>query len=118
MHCLTCAEYSTRTRLENNTNFSRNLSSIHHLIKLRPPPHIHQNLRQLQIDTVGIVTLLGANFIRKSLGKLVYLPFEYFPLLAGQVFADNTITDPVPGFTLYIITEGTMAAELSAWFTH
>jgi hypothetical protein len=69
-----------------------------------------------KIDALGIVTLLGADAIRKSIGRLVYSQFEYFLLLAGHIFADNSVAEPVPGFILYNITEGIMATGLSAWF--
>lgn len=70
-----------------------------------------------KIDALGIVTLLGADAVRKALGRLVHSPFEYFPLLAGHIFADNSVADPTPGFILYNITDGIMATDLSAWFT-
>ncbi|KAF2655682.1 hypothetical protein K491DRAFT_598372 [Lophiostoma macrostomum CBS 122681] len=70
-----------------------------------------------KIDALGLVTLLGTDAVRKCLGRLVYSPFENFPLLAGHIFAGNTIADPIPGFILYNITEGIMATDLSAWFT-
>ena len=71
----------------------------------------------LKIDALGLIMLLGADAMRKTLGQLKYSPWEYFPLLAGHVFADNSIAEPVPGFTLYNISEGIVATDLSAWFT-
>jgi hypothetical protein len=70
-----------------------------------------------KIDALGLITLLGADAIRKTLGRLVYSPFEYFPLLAGHIFADNSVAEPIPGFVLYSITESMKAVDLSAWFT-
>ena len=70
-----------------------------------------------KIDALGLITLLGADAIRKTLGQLVYSPWEYFPLLAGHIFADDSIADPIPGFVLYNVTEGVVATDLSAWFT-
>jgi len=76
-----------------------------------------KNWSPFKIDALGIVTLLGADAVRKSLGRLVYSPFEYLPLLAGHIFADNSVMEPIPGFELYNITEGIKATDLSAWFT-
>jgi hypothetical protein len=70
-----------------------------------------------KIDALGLITLLGTDAIRKILGQLVNSPWEYFPLLAGHIVADNSIAEPIPGFILYNITEGTVAKDLNAWFT-
>jgi hypothetical protein len=76
-----------------------------------------KNWSPFKIDALGLITLLGADVIRKALGRLVYSPFEYFPLLAGHIFADNSVAEPIPGFVLYNITESMKAVDLSAWFT-
>ncbi|KAJ4369183.1 hypothetical protein N0V83_006267 [Neocucurbitaria cava] len=88
------------------------------LLKFNMPPLASvKSWSPFKIDALGIVTLLGADAVRKSLGRLTYSPFEYFPLLAGHIFADNSVADPIPGFILYNITEGMKATDLSAWFT-
>ena len=70
------------------------------------------------IDALGIITLLAADSLRQSISRLVHNPYaEYLPLLAAQIFADNTIANPVPGFTLYNITDGILSIDLSAWWT-
>lgn len=70
------------------------------------------------IDALGLVSLLAAESLRHSISRLVPSPYaEYLPLLAPQIFADNTIANPIPGFTLYNITDGFGATDLSAWFT-
>lgn len=71
-----------------------------------------------KLDALGIVTLLGTEGLRQSISRLVPNRFvEYLPLLAPQIIADNTITHVVPGFTLYNITDGVLAIDLSAWLT-
>jgi hypothetical protein len=55
--------------------------------------------------------------MRKSLGQLVYTPWEHFPLLAGYIFADNSVAESVLGCILYNISEGIVATDLSSWFT-
>jgi len=72
----------------------------------------------VKIDALGIITLLGADSLRQSVSRLVPNGFaEYLPLLAAQIFADNTIADSIPGFALYNITDGVLATDLSAWWT-
>lgn len=58
-----------------------------------------------KIDALGLITLLGAEAMRKSLSQLVYTPWEHFLLLAGYIFVDNSVAEPVPGFILYNISE-------------
>jgi hypothetical protein len=71
-----------------------------------------------KIDVLGIVTLLGADSLRRAVARLVFSPSaEYLPLLAAHIIADNSIADAVPGFVLYSITDGTKATDLSAWWT-
>jgi hypothetical protein len=71
-----------------------------------------------KIDALGIVTLFAADSVRQSISRLVPNGIaEYLPLLATQIIADNTIADSVPGFTLYNITDGILATDLSAWWT-
>jgi hypothetical protein len=71
-----------------------------------------------KIDALGIVTLLGADALRKSTARLVPNPFaEYLPLLASHIFADNSVGENLPGFTLYNVTDGIKATDLSSWFS-
>lgn len=71
-----------------------------------------------KLDALGIITLLGTDSLRQSMSRLVQSGFvEYLPLLAPQIIADNTITNGVPGFTLFNITDGILATDLSAWWT-
>ncbi|CAO2651277.1 Nn.00g095740.m01.CDS01 [Neocucurbitaria sp. VM-36] len=72
-------------------------------ILVKTPMPLFPNVKTwspFKIDALSIVTLLGADAIRKTLGRLEYSPFEYFPLLAGHIFADNSIADPIPGFRM------------------
>jgi len=69
-----------------------------------------------KLDALGIIALLGTDSLRQSISRLVHNDLaEYLPLLAPQIIADNTITNTVPGFTLYNITDGVLAIDLSAW---
>lgn len=71
-----------------------------------------------KIDALGIVTLLGADVLRKTTGRLVASPYaEYLPHLASHIFADNSIAEPLAGFALYNITDGIKATDLNGWFT-
>lgn len=71
-----------------------------------------------KLDALGIIALLAADSLRQSISRLVPNGIaEYLPLLAAQIIADNTITNGVPGFALYNITDGVFATDLSAWWT-
>ncbi|KAI4949128.1 hypothetical protein J4E91_005592 [Alternaria rosae] len=62
-----------------------------------------KNWSPFKIDALGMVMLLGADAIRKPIGRLVYSPFEYLPLLPGHIFADNSSrrSGGYPGLHLY-----------------
>lgn len=71
-----------------------------------------------EIDALGIITLLGADSLRKTTPRLVANSYtQYLPHLASHIYADNSIAETLHGFTLYNITDGIKATDLSAWFT-
>lgn len=70
----------------------------------------------LRIDALGLVTLLGADEMDRSIGRL--MPSEYFdylPLLGAFVVAGDRFTDKRTGFILYNISAGIMTTELAGW---
>ncbi|KXG46582.1 protein of unknown function DUF218 [Penicillium griseofulvum] len=72
----------------------------------------------LQIDALGLVTLLGAEEMDRSIGQLVpSLYLKYLPLLGAFVVAGNRFTTKKPGFVLYNISAGIMTTELAGWFS-
>jgi hypothetical protein len=72
----------------------------------------------LRIDALGLVTLLGAEEMDRSIGRLVASPyFEYLPLLGAFVVAGNRFTEKKSGFTLYNVSAGIMTTELAGWFS-
>jgi hypothetical protein len=72
----------------------------------------------LRIDALGLVTLLGAEEMDRSIGRLVpSLFFEYLPLLGAFVVAGNRFTEKKSGFTLYNVSAGIMTTELAGWFS-
>ncbi|KAL4906350.1 hypothetical protein BDW74DRAFT_190268 [Aspergillus multicolor] len=71
-----------------------------------------------QIDALGLLTLLGANEVDVSVGRLAPSYWlEYMPLLAGFVFAGDRIRTKQPAFTLYNVSSGIVTGNLAAWFT-
>jgi hypothetical protein len=69
-----------------------------------------------RLDALGLVTILGTNELDRTIGSLVRNRFtEFLPLLAAFLIAGNTITEPVPGFTVYNITDGIVAGDLAGW---
>ncbi len=71
-----------------------------------------------KIDALGLVTLLGAEEINASVGRLVRSHFlEYFPLLGAFVISGNSFRNKEAGFNLYNITQGIHTTDLAAWLT-
>ncbi|KAL9078010.1 MAG: hypothetical protein Q9157_003070 [Trypethelium eluteriae] len=71
-----------------------------------------------RIDALGLVTLLGADEVNKSVGTLQRRRFtEYLPLLAAFIIAGDRFTDEQSGYALYNITDGIYTTELKGWFT-
>lgn len=71
-----------------------------------------------KVDALGLVTLLGAQEIDLALGQLTWSTLaEWLPMLASYIIANNRVTEPLPGFTVYNITDGIMAMDLAGWFS-
>lgn len=82
-----------------------------------PLHHLH-HWRPFRIDALGLVTLLGAEEVDKSIGTLQRRRFtEWLPLLAAFIAAGDRFTDEQPGYSLYNITDGIHTTELKGWFT-
>ncbi|KAI1073743.1 hypothetical protein F5B20DRAFT_494051 [Whalleya microplaca] len=72
----------------------------------------------LQVDALGLVTMLGSEEIDRSVGRLVSSRYvEYLPFLGAFVIASNRFMQKKPGFTLYNFTSGIQTTELAGWFT-
>lgn len=70
------------------------------------------------IDALGLVTMLGAEEIDRAIGRLVQNPWvDYLPYLGGFVVAGNKFVQPLPGTTLYNISDGIKATNVSGWMT-
>jgi hypothetical protein len=70
------------------------------------------------IDALGLVTLLGAEEVDASLGRLAPSRWlECMPLLAGFVFASDQFRSKQPSFLLYNISSGIVTSDLASWFT-
>ena len=70
-----------------------------------------------RIDALGIVTILGADQMDIVLGRLSQAGFSgLLPLLGAYKVADNSIVKPMPGFTLYNISDGILATDITGWF--
>ncbi|KAI9860214.1 MAG: hypothetical protein M1813_006324 [Trichoglossum hirsutum] len=70
-----------------------------------------------KLDALGLVTILGAEEVDQVLGQLTQNRYtDWLPLLGAYKIANNHITRPIPGFTLYNITDGIVATSLAGWF--
>ena len=69
------------------------------------------------IDALGLITLLGAEDVSRTVGSLQKRRFsEWFPLLGAFVIAGNRFTSGQPG-TLYNLTDGIQVTQLQGWFS-
>ena len=77
-----------------------------------------QEWAPFRIDALGLVTILGADRVDLVLGQLAqsYLT-EWLPLLGAYTIASNRIVEPLPGFSLFNISDGIMANDLAGWFS-
>ncbi|KAJ5279763.1 hypothetical protein N7478_005135 [Penicillium angulare] len=72
----------------------------------------------LQIDALGLVTLLGVEEMDRSIGRLMpSVYFDYLPLLGAFVVAGDRFTERKLGYALYNISAGIVTTELSGWFS-
>ena len=77
-----------------------------------------RHFKPFQIDALGIVTLLGAEEINNSVGKLVRSRYlEYLPLMGNYVFANDSFARKQSGFEMYNFSQGISTPELAAWFS-
>lgn len=79
--------------------------------------HALKHWAPFHIDALGMVTLLGADELNLTIGCLVRNGFtENLPVLGAYVVANNAIRRPLLGFTIYNITDGIMATDVTPWF--
>ncbi|KAF3920311.1 hypothetical protein AA313_de0210061 [Arthrobotrys entomopaga] len=77
-----------------------------------------KNWSPFEIDALGLITIVGITEVDRAVGRLVKSSFaEFAPLLGAFTVASNQITETIPGFTLYNITDGIKATDLTGWFT-
>lgn len=69
-----------------------------------------------RIDALGLVTMIGAEEVDRSIGRLVDSPWtEYLPLLGAFIVAGNRFIEPIPGMTLYNVSDSIVATDVSGW---
>ncbi|KAF3904667.1 hypothetical protein ABW21_db0207782 [Orbilia brochopaga] len=80
-------------------------------------PHL-KNWAPFKIDALGLITIVGTVEVDRAIGRLVRSAYaEFAPLLGAYTVASNQITETIPGFTLYNISDGIKATDLTGWFT-
>jgi hypothetical protein len=73
----------------------------------------------LHVDTLGLATILGADEVNASIGRLVPSRYvEFLPLLGAFILAANRFTQKQPGFTLCNVSGGTITTEVAGWSSH
>jgi len=73
---------------------------------------------KLHVDALGLITLLGAEDVNISVGRLVLSHyFDTLPLFGAHLVAGNRFAEKQSGYALYNISSGIMTTELAAWFS-
>ena len=73
---------------------------------------------RLRVDALGLVTILGAEEVDRSIGRLVpSAPLGFLPLLGAFVVAGNRFTERKSGFTVYNVSSGVETTEIAGWFS-
>jgi hypothetical protein len=81
------------------------------------PLHGWMNWQPFKIDALGLVTLIGAEEVNKSVGRLVQSRYTTFlPLLGAYLIAGNQFTAAGPGYNLYNITDAVTTGSICGWF--
>ena len=76
------------------------------------------NWSPFRIDALGIITMIGAEQVDASVGRLVRSRFvEYLPLLGAYIFASAQFADAKSGFAIYNLTAAIMTTDLAGWFS-
>ena len=89
----------------------------HSTITSRMPWYRVLKWQPFRIDALGLVTLLGADEINRSVGRLVKSRYtEYMPLLGAFMFAGNQFTEAYSGHNLYNLSACIQTTDLAGWF--
>jgi hypothetical protein len=71
-----------------------------------------------QIDALGLITLLGAEEVNASVGRMVRSTWlEYLPLLGAYVIANERFREKEAGYNIYNISQGIHTTDLASWFS-
>ena len=71
-----------------------------------------------QIDALGLVTMIGADEVNATVGRLVRSRYtEYLPILGAFIIAGDQFTRSLPGYALYNIDDGITTTDLAGWFS-
>lgn len=70
-----------------------------------------------KLDALGFISLLGAKEMDVAIGSLITNDFtDRLPLLSGHVILNSRIMESAPGFTLYNMSDGINAVNVTGWF--
>ncbi|KAK3316860.1 hypothetical protein B0H66DRAFT_306813 [Apodospora peruviana] len=71
-----------------------------------------------RLDALGLVSLVGALEVATAIGALQRNWItDYLPLLGSFLVAEDRLTTPLPGFTLYNASDGFYVPVVSGWFS-
>ncbi|KAB8291329.1 hypothetical protein EYC80_010011 [Monilinia laxa] len=71
-----------------------------------------------RIDALGLVTLIGAEEVSKSIGRLVTSRYtKFLPVLGAYLIAGNQFMTSFPGYTIYNVSDSITTTCVSGWLT-
>ncbi|KAF2705091.1 hypothetical protein K504DRAFT_494443 [Pleomassaria siparia CBS 279.74] len=113
-----------------NVDISQELSSIHQNLRMADEARCTTEicdklpLRHLldwspfRIDALGIITMIGAEQVNASIGRLCRSRYvEFLPLLGAYIFASDAFTEAKSGFAVYNLTAAITTTDLAGWFS-
>jgi len=82
------------------------------------PLHSLLNFSPFRIDALGLVTLIGAEEVNRTIGRLSSSKYtKFLPLLGAYLIASNQFTSNQSGYQLYNVTDGITTTAVSGWFS-
>jgi len=82
------------------------------------PLHSLLDFSPFRIDALGLVTLIGAEEVNRTVGRLSSSRYtKFLPLLGAYLIASNQFTSNQSGYQLYNVTDGITTNAVSGWFS-
>lgn len=85
---------------------------------MHPPLKYLASWSPFRLDALGLLTMLGGPEMSRAIGHLSFNRFtEFLPTLGAYTVPSNDFVQPLPGFTLYNITDSISSTAFAGWFS-